>query len=74
MNDKNLLIEGYQNPVPLSLSCFLCYVKDDKFLFGTESFIYLMKANGVVGGGLGWIYWRSSKILMVHNIYTDLSL
>ena len=53
MNDKNLLIEGYQNPVPLSLSCFLCYVKDDKFLFGTESFIYRMKANGVVGGGLG---------------------
>ena len=73
MNDKNLLIEGYQNPVPLSLSCFLCYVKDDKFLFGTESFIYLMKANGVVGGGLGWIYWMSSNILMVHNIYTDLS-
>ena len=49
MNDKNLLIE---NPVPLSLSCLLCYVKDDKFLFGTESFIYQIKAKGRQKGWL----------------------
>ena len=50
MNDKNLLIEGYQNPVPLSLSCFLCYVKDDKFSFW-YGIIYIPVGVGV---GLGW--------------------
>ena len=41
---------------------------NDKFLFGTESFIYQMKANGVVGGGLGWY-----DLLKSQHVFADFS-